>query len=135
MPAIVRFCGRMLAAVLVVLVTTACTSPTGTTKDIFDVTSSTTDRTWFTIDGTVQDDYRVITFTTINFTVLKQEMAQGEGEYLTSFEALLGVPPARHAEFAAWMQDRYTTLLPSAQTTAADMLASLERVLKASPRF
>jgi len=100
---------------------------------MFDMTSSTSGRSWFTIDGIVKDDYKVIAFTTVNCTILKQEMARGEGEYLTSLAALMGVPAARQAEFTTRVQDHYTRLIPTAQTTPADMLASLARVLDASP--
>jgi len=124
---------RVLA---VILVTAGCTtSPTGTTKDSFDMTSSTSGHAWYTDDGILKDDHRVVAFTTVNFTVLKQDMARGEGEYLASLATLLGLPASRHSEFRALVQHRYATLISSGQTTAGEMLTSLAGILDASPKF
>ena len=106
-----------------------CTSPTGTTKDSFEMTSSTSGRTWFTEDGVASGDLRTLAFTTLNFTVLKQEMARGQGEYVTSLGTLIGVPTAQQPAFGKLIQARYATLLPSKQTTPDEMLASLSRVM------
>ena len=119
---------RILAG-LGLIVLAGCTSPTGTTKDSFEMTSSTSGRTWFSADGTVADNEKVAAFATLNFTVLKVDMARGEGEYLGSLGTLIGVPEARRLEFQALVQDRYLTLVPSQRTTAADMLASLADVM------
>ena len=115
------------------LVLSACTSPTGTTKDTFDMTSSSTGRTWFTEDGIVKDDYKVLTFTTLNFTVLKQNMAQGEGEYLASLGTLLGVPPERRVAFASVAHAQYAVLVRSDRATPAEMLDSMAQVMAAHP--
>ena len=115
------------------LVLSACTSPTGTTKDMFDMTSSTTGRTWFTEDGIIKDDYKVLTFTTLNFTVLKQNMAQGEGDYLISLGALLGVLPERRDTFASLTQARYAVLVKSDRATPTELLDSLTQVMAAHP--
>ena len=116
------------------LALSACTSsPTGTTKDTFDMTSSSTGRTWFTEDGIVKDAYKVLTFTTLNFTVLKQNMAQGEGEYLTSLGALLGVPPERRDTFASLTQARYAVLVKSDRATPTELLNSMAQVMAAHP--
>ena len=123
----------LFLTVIFQLVLSACTSPTGTTKDMFDMTSSSTGRTWFTEDGIVKDDYKVLTFTKLNFTVLKHNMAQGEGEYLTSLGALLGVPPERRATFASLTQAEYPVLVRSDRATPAEMLDSLTQVMAAHP--
>jgi hypothetical protein len=106
----------------------ACTSPTGTVKDSFDVTSSTTGRSWFTEDGIVRDDSKALAFTTLNFTVVKQNMAQGHGEYLASLATLLGIPADRQARFAALVQGRYPTLVRSDHSTPAQLVASLNGI-------
>src|SRR5262245_11696185 len=104
-----RFMGLFLVALA------GCTSPTGTTKDSFEMTSSTSGHSWFSEDGTVKDNYRLLAFTTLNFTVLKQDMARGDGEYLSSLGMLIGVPDAQRSEFGALVQDRYALLVPSAK--------------------
>ena len=116
-------------------VLSACTLK-GTTKAITDPTTdilSSTLRTWFTEDGIVREEYKVIAFTSLNYTNLKQDMARGEGEYLTSLQTLLGVPAARHSAFQALVQQQYARLIPSEQTTPSDMLVSLAQVMIAAP--
>jgi hypothetical protein len=46
-------------------------------------------------------------FVALNFENLKQDMARGHGEYLTSLSALLGVPQDRSGAFFAYAQSRY----------------------------
>ena len=114
---------------LFLVVLAGCTSPTGTTKDSFEMTSSTSGHSWYSEDGTVKDTYRLIAFTTLNFTVLKQDMARGDGEYLSSLGTLMGVPTIQRTEFETLVQNRYARLVPSAKTTPTEMLASLAQML------
>ena len=81
---------------------------TGTTTDFF---SSTSGRSWFTEDGLIKADHRVDAFMTLNFENLKQEMAQGHGEYLTSLSTLMGIPSDRQASFFAHAQSRYPFIM------------------------
>ncbi len=81
----------------------ACTA----TKTINDFLSSTTPGVWFTGDGLLKADQKVNAFVALNFENLKQNMAQGHGEYLTSLSALLGVPQDRRGAFFAYAQSRY----------------------------
>ena len=62
-------------------------------------------------------------------------MATGQGEYLVSLATLLGVEPNRQPEFFALTQSRFAVLFPNDRTTAAEMLATLNRELRADPRF
>jgi len=90
-------------AVALTLAFSAC-SVTETVKDIL---SSTTPGDWFTADGLLKPDQKVNAFVALNLENLKQDMAQGHGEYLTSLSALLGVPQDRQASFFAHAQSRY----------------------------
>ena len=88
----------------------ACTV-TETVKDALvstkDLLSSTTPGAWFTADGLLKADQKVIAFVAINFENLKQDMARGHGEYLTSLSELFGVPQDRRAAFFSYAQSRY----------------------------
>jgi len=95
-----------------------------TTDPTTDILSSSF-KTWFTEEGYVREEYKVIAFTSINFANLKQDLARGEGEYLASLGALLGVPPDRQPAFGSLAQDRYALLARSGRTTPAELLASL----------
>ena len=84
----------LLAVAVFLLASSACT-----TDNTTDTISSTTPGLWYTGDGQVKSEYKTIAFTTLNFENLKQDMAQGRGEYLASLGTLLGVPGDHQAEF------------------------------------
>lgn len=98
---------------------------TDTTSNVTGTTSS--GRSWFTDEGQVRQDQKVAAFAHLAFDQLKQDMGLGRGEYLDSLIALMGVPPQEQPSFAAWIQARYATLIPSERTTPAQMLAALDR--------
>ena len=77
------------------------------TETINDILSSTTPGDWFTGDGLLKGDQKVNAFVAFNFENLKQDMARGHGEYLTSLSALLGIPQDRRGAFFAYAQSRY----------------------------
>ncbi len=86
-----------------------------------------------TNDGVVKNDQKVPVFASVNFENLKQEMAQGHGEYLASLATLLGVPMDRRSDFFALMQEKYATIFKSEQTTSSEMLIALDREMIAHP--
>jgi hypothetical protein len=123
---------RLVPVLIVVLMLPACTTKgtiKATTDPTTDILSSTSGKTWFTEEGLVRDDYRITAFATINFENLKDEMAQGRGEYLTSLGSLLGVRKDHQADFAAWTQANYPLLVSSDRTTPDEMVAALNREL------
>ncbi|MCB1777247.1 MAG: DUF3015 family protein [Candidatus Competibacteraceae bacterium] len=74
-------------------------------------------------------------FARVNLERLKQDMAAGQGEYLSSLATLLQIEPGRQPEFFAFTQEKFITLFPSDQTTTDEMLTALNRELRADPRF
>lgn len=62
-----------------------------------------------TNDGIIMRTELVHAFASATFENLQQEMAQGQGEHLTSLATLLGVPPAYHREFFILAQENYKT--------------------------
>ncbi|MBI4401677.1 MAG: DUF3015 family protein [Nitrospirae bacterium] len=114
----------------------ACTfkASTKAVTDVFtDFSSSTSGKSWVTPDGLVKENHRVTVFTTETFENLKQDMAQGQGEYLASLGSLLGVTRDREVEFSTFAQDRYLTLILSESTSPQEMLVALYHELSASP--
>jgi hypothetical protein len=101
---------HLILAGLLCMNFSACTV-TETVKDILgstkDVLSSTTPSDWFTADGVLKADQKVIAFVAFNFENLKQDMARGRGEYLTSLSELFGVPQDRREAFFSYAQSRY----------------------------
>jgi hypothetical protein len=74
-------------------------------------------------------------FARVNLLRLEQDMAAGQGEYLGSFATLLGVEPSRQPEFFVFTQQKFRALFPSDQTTAEEMLTTLNREMRTDPRF
>lgn len=106
----------------------ACT--TKTTPNPTDTTSSTTPGAYFTQDGLLKADQKVQAFTAFNFEHLKDEMARGQGEYVTSLGTLLGVPADRHPEFFTFAREHYPVLFTSDRTTPGEMVAALNQTLQ-----
>ena len=90
-------------AAVLVLSLSACSI----TETINNILSSTSGRSWFTEDGLVKEDQRVNAFMAFNFENVKQDMANGQGEYLDSLSTLMGIPQDRRASFYAHAQSRY----------------------------
>jgi len=67
------------------------------------------------------------------FESLAEEMAQGRGEHLASLAALLGVPEEAQPEFFALVQEKYTILVGSDDTTAVTMLQALQAAMAERP--
>lgn len=80
-------------------------------------------------------EQRIARFTENNLDHLKRDISVGQGEYLSSLASLMQIETARRPAFFAFAQGNFTKLFPSAQTRAADMLATLDREMRADPRF
>lgn len=96
----------------------------------FAITSGTSE---CSEDGMVKSELKVPVFASVNFENLKQDMAQGTGEYLGSLASLLGIPAEYQGEFFALTQEKYPSLFKSETTTSNEMLVTLDKVLLANP--
>lgn len=67
------------------------------------------------------------------FESLAQEMAQGRGEHLASLATLLGVPEEAQPEFFSLVQEKYTILVGSDDTTVVTMLQALQAAMAERP--
>jgi hypothetical protein len=67
------------------------------------------------------------------FESLGQDMAQGQGEHLASLATLLGVPEEAQPEFFALVQEKYTILVGSDDTTPVTMLQALQAAMAERP--
>ncbi len=77
------------------------------TETINNILSSTSGKSWFTEDGQIKPDHRVQAFMAFNFENIKQDMANGQGEYLDSLSTLMEIPADGRASFYAHAQSRY----------------------------
>jgi len=99
-------------------------------NQLFGITSGTSG---CTEDGALASNKQIEIFADINFTNLSEEMAKGEGEYVTAFASLLGAGEASQPALLNFFQDNYEVLIPSAETTSDEMLTNLERELETHP--
>jgi hypothetical protein len=128
----------LFSAFILMLTLPACTTKgliKATTDPTTDILSSTSGKAWFTEDGLVKDEFKVDAFTALNFENVKQDMAQGQGEYLTSLGSLLGVPEDRQATFFQLTREKYPQLVPTDKTTPAELVAALHSELTSDPRL
>jgi hypothetical protein len=115
---------------VLMLLASGCTLK-GTTNEITDTTSnvtgSTSGRTWFTEDGILHPEHKLIAFTALNQMNVEQDLARGQGEYVTSLGTLLGVPDDQQAAFRAKAQGAFETLLTSDHDARLQQFRTLAR--------
>lgn len=88
-----------------------------TTDTTSNVTGTTSGRTWFTEDGLLHPEHKLTAFTALNQMNVEQDLARGQGEYLTSLGTLLGLPGDQQAAFHAKAQGAFETFLMSDHDT------------------
>src|SRR5688500_2175455 len=103
---------------------------TDLTEQTKNFTSSTSLRSWFAADGTLKAEYKVMAFTVLNYDNVKENVAQGEGEYLASLASLVNVPEERQAEFFAFAQGLY----PQVYGDGIEPVDSVNRLISALPK-
>lgn len=100
---------------LALVLMTGC-SFTGSMEALIDATPdiSVSDpaRTWWTEDGLLKPDYKVIAFAAYDRSNLEQDLARGEGEYLASLGTMLGVQENSRPTFEAAAQQRFEVMAP-----------------------
>jgi hypothetical protein len=120
----------LTSSTVLMLFAASCTLK-GTTNEITDTTSnvtvSTSGRTWFTEEGTLQPQHKLTAFTAFNQANLEQDLARGDGEYLTSLSALLGVTKDQQAAFHAKVQRDFDRLVLSDAEGRLQQLEALAR--------
>lgn len=129
--------GFVSIAALGLLLTTGCTIK-GTVKQITDTTSNITGTTsgaaWWNEDGQIKPDFKITAFATANRANLQQDIAAGQGEYLTSMSVLLGVPEDRQPAFFSSAQAGYAQMPEGQMMELATLLPFLQNVAVASAR-
>ena len=122
--------GLAFFLISIVIGTTSC-SFTNTTESITDSTSSTFN--WYH-PGLLQKERKIQFFARANFSRLKEDMAAGNGDYLSSLATLMEVPRAHRQDFFDLTKDHFQDLFPSDQTTSKEMLATLSTKLAEAKR-
>jgi len=107
------------------LVMSACNTSKATLDTFAKFTSSTSPGGWINADGIVLESQKARLFTAVVFENLEQDIARGNGEYLTSLAVLLNIPAGEQDEFRTRSQSQYPLLFASDRRTAESMLAML----------
>jgi hypothetical protein len=101
---------------VLILLASGCTLK-GTVKQITDTTSNVTGTTsghaWWNEDGLLLPEHKAIAFATYNEANLEQDLARGQGEYVTSLATLLGVPIDQQSAFHTEAQGEFETVTSS----------------------
>ena len=112
------------------LLSTSCTLK-GTINQITDTTSNvtgtTSGRTWFTEDGLLHPEHKLTAFTALNQMNIEQDLARGQGDYVTSLGTLLGLSDDQQAAFHAKAQGAFETLLTSNHEARLQRFRTLAR--------
>lgn len=77
------------------------------TQPTTDLTSSTSPKSWFTQDGMLRAEYRVRALAVFEYENLKEDIARGSGEYLSSAAVLAGIPAPGRQAFFRYAQSRF----------------------------
>lgn len=112
------------------LLSTGCTLK-GTINEITDTTSNvtgtTSGRTWFTEDGLLHPEHKLTAFTALNQMNIEQDLARGQGDYVTSLGTLLGLSDNQQAAFHAKAQGAFETLVTSNHEARLQQFRTLAR--------
>ena len=120
----------LICMTALLMISSGCTLK-GTINEITDTTSNvtgtTSGRTWFTEDGILHPEHKLTAFTALNQTNVEQDLARGQGEYVTSLATLLGVPNDQQSAFHAKAQGAFETLMTSDHEARLQHLRTLAR--------
>lgn len=107
------------------LVTSACNTSKATVDTLGKFTSSTSPGEWIDADGVIQESQKARLFSAVVFENLEQDIARGNGEYLTSLGVLLKIPAGEQEQFKTRTQSSYPLLFAPERRTAESLLAIL----------
>ena len=106
----------LICMTALLMIASGCTLK-GTIKETTDTTSNitgtTSGRTWFTEDGLLHPEHKLTAFAVLNQTNVEQDLARGQGEYVTSLGTLLGLSNDQQVAFRTKAQGAFETLMTS----------------------
>lgn len=96
----------------------------------FGITSGTSG---CTKDGAVKFVKEAEVYAEINLKDISRDMASGRGEFLDGLATLVGV--SDKAAFGAFVQENYSSLFPSVNTSSVEMMSALSQALSSRPEL
>lgn len=85
-----------------------------------------------TNNGAFFQNEKVARFSQFNLDNLAQEMAQGQGEHLTSLATLMGIPAQHHQVFFQLTQQKYSTFLQTGETSPSAVFHAVYKTMNDS---
>ena len=122
--------GLLVCSTVLMLFASGCTlkgTINETTDTTSNVTGTTSGRTWFTEDGLLHPEHKLTAFMALNQTNVEQDLARGQGEYVTSLGTLLGLSNDQQVTFHAKAQGAFETLMTSDHEARLQQLRTLAR--------
>lgn len=104
----------------------------GTGYQTFAITSGTSN---CVSGGVVKAEREQTAFAEVNFQDLKRNMAAGGGEFLSSFSTLLGCEDSAKPTFFKMSQEKFESILPSANATPVQLVAAVKAQIKSDARL
>jgi hypothetical protein len=98
-----------------------------TTDTTSNVTGTTSGHAWWNEDGLLRPEHKLTAFMALNQANVDQDLARGQGEYLTSLGTLLGLSDNRQAAFHEKVQGAFETLMASDHEARLQQLRMLAR--------
>ena len=120
--------GLLACSTVLMLFAAGCTLKSTikqTTDTTSNVTGTTSGRTWWNEDGLLHPEHKLTAFMALNQTNVEQDLARGQGEYVTSLGTLLGLSDDRQAAFHAKAQGEFDTLMTSDHEARLQQLRTL----------
>jgi len=88
-----------------------------------------------TEDGAVKIVRATEVYAEVNLHSLRQEMAAGQGEYVSTLARMLGASEASQAQMVKFFQANYSALFPKTDTSSTEMLQTLAAKLSEHPEL
>ena len=102
------------------------------TRPTKEFTSSTSAKSWFTGEGLIKAEHKIRTFTVFNLYNLRDDIARGHGEYLSSLASLLELHPDGKERFYVSLQNRFSMVYRDV-VSPSESVSRLMRELKSTP--
>lgn len=83
----------------------------------------------------VKNEKQGLHYAEANYENLVVEMAEGHGEYLEAFSAVLGCSPSMYPDFSQMTRNHYSEIMTSETANGGKLLENVKSVMKTDPRL
>jgi hypothetical protein len=117
----------LLSAILMLACLSGCTftGKEAGSRKLSNTTVSNPGQSWWTEDGMLKSDYKLLAFAAYDRLNLEQDLARGHGEYLVSLGFMLGVQEEFRPPFEAAAQQRFEEIMPGDRVISLRPLRAL----------